>query len=118
MPHWPQAPNAEEKIQLAIKAYKLSHYKSKEGCTKAHNINLNTFCYRLSGKQRSHQVTHTNQYRISPAGEDAIVQHYIYLAQAGFPYQYHTIHTIATLILQRESTILPYYVSVDPLGRI
>ena len=54
MPRWPQAPDAEEKIQLAIKAYKLGHYKSKEGCAKAYNINPNTFRRRLSGKQRSH----------------------------------------------------------------
>ena len=80
MPCWPQAPDAEEKIQLAIKAYNLGHYKSKEGCVKAHDIDPNTFCRRLSGKQRSHQVAHTNQYRISPAGEDAIVQYCIYLA--------------------------------------
>ena len=73
MPHWPQAPDTEEKIQLAIKAYNLSHYKNKKGCVKAHNINPNTFHHHLSGKQRSHQVAHTNQYYISPAGEDAIV---------------------------------------------
>ena len=54
MPRWPQAPNAEEKIQLAIKAYNLSYYKSKEGCVKAYNINLNIFRYRLSRKQRSY----------------------------------------------------------------
>lgn len=117
MPCWPQAPNTEEKIQLAIKAYNLGYYKSKEGCAKAHDIDPNIFRCRLSGKQRSHQVAHTNQYRISPAGEDAIVRHCIYLAQAGFPCRYRTVRTIATLILQRESTILPHYISVEPLGK-
>ena len=60
MPHWPQAPNTEEKIQLVIKPYNLSYYKNKEGCAKAHNINLNTFYYRLSEKQKSYHVAYTN----------------------------------------------------------
>ena len=63
MPRWPQAPDAEVKIQLAIKAYKLGHYKSKEGCAKAYNIDPNIFRRRLSRKQRSYQIAHTNQYR-------------------------------------------------------
>ena len=73
MPRWSQAPNIEDKIQLATKAWNLGYYKSEEACAVAYNINLNTFRRRLNRKQRSHKVAHANQYRISPAGEDAIV---------------------------------------------
>ena len=91
MPHWPQAPNTEDKIQLATKAWNLGYYKSKEACVVAHEVDSNTFRRRLNGKQVSHKVAHTNQYRITPAGEDAIVRHYIYLTKAGFLYRYRVI---------------------------
>jgi hypothetical protein len=60
MPRWSQAPNTEDKIQLATKTWNLGYYKSKEACAVIYNINLNTFRCRLNGKQMSYKVAYTN----------------------------------------------------------
>ena len=116
MPRWPLQPCREENIQSAIIAWNSRLYKDRETCAKAHGVDPQTLRRRLDGKQQPHKVAHTNQNRITVAGEDAIVQHLIYLANAGFPCRQHTVRSIATVVLRREYANLPRYVHIDPLG--
>ena len=91
MPRWPHKPDSDEKINIAITAWNLGYYKSKEACAKAHNVDPNTFCRKIDQKQQSYKVTHNNQQCILSSGKGAIVQHCIYLAKDGFPCQINTI---------------------------
>ena len=116
MPRWPLQPSREKKIQSAINAWHSGLYKNQETCAKAHGVDPQTFRRRLNGSQQPHKVAHTNQNRITVAGEDAVVQHLIYLANAGFPCRQHTVRSIATVVLRREYVNLPRYVHIDPLG--
>ena len=116
MPRWPLPIGREDQIQKAIIAWRSGLYPSRENCAKAHGVDPQTFRRRLDGKQEAHKVAHTNQYRITTAGEAAIVRHCIYLAKAGFPCRFYTIQTIATMVLKREYSRLPHHLTVEPLG--
>ena len=118
MPRWPQAPDAEDRMQAALTAWRAGGlYCHPQAYADAHGVPPTTFRKRLHGKHQSHQVAHTNQYRITPAGEAAIVRHCIYLAKAGFPCRFYTIRIIASLILRRENSNLPRYHEVALLGK-
>ena len=73
MPRWLLQPSREEKIQSAIIAWHSGLYKDWETCTNAHKVDLQTLQRCLNGKQQPYKVAHTNQNRITVAGEDAIV---------------------------------------------
>ena len=73
MPRWPLQPSREEKIQSAIISWRSGLYKDRETCVKAHGVDPQTFRRRLDRKQQPYKVAHTNQNRITVAGEDAIV---------------------------------------------
>ena len=74
MPRWPRALDAADCIQAALSTWRAGGlYRSPEACANAHGVSPTTFRKRLHSKHQSHQVTHTNQYRITPAGEAAIV---------------------------------------------
>ena len=91
MPCWPLQLDLNETILIAVTAWRSGLYDSWEACAKAHGLDLQTFQRRLDGKQQPHKVAHINQNRITIAGEDAITQHCIYLANAGFPCRQHTV---------------------------
>ena len=91
MPRWPLQPDLDETIQIAAIAWRSGLYGSREACAKAHGLDPQTFRRRLDGKQQPHKVAHINQNRITIAGEDAITQHCIYLANAGFPCRQYTV---------------------------
>ena len=91
MPRWPPQPCREENIQSAIIAWNSRLYKDRETYAKAHRVDPQIFRRRLNRKQQPHKVAHTNQNRITVASENAIVQHLIYLANAGFLYRQYTI---------------------------
>lgn len=118
MPSKPCVPYAENRIQAALTAWRTGGlYRSPAACAKAHGVHPSTFRRRLQGKHQPHQVAHVNQYRITPAGEAAIVRHCIYLANTGFPCRIHTIWTIATIILHREYAYFPRCYEIQPLGK-
>ncbi len=96
MPHWPQAPDAEDRMEAALTAWRAGGlYRSAQACAIAHRVPPTTFRKRLQNKHQSHQVAHTKQYCITPDREAAIVQHCIYLTKAGFLCQFYTIWIIA-----------------------
>ena len=108
MPSKPRALGADDRLQAALTAWRTGgFYRSPEACAKAHEVTPSTFRRRLQGKHESHEIAHINQYRITLAGEAAIVRHCIYLANAGFPCRLYTIRTIANIILHREHSYLP-----------
>jgi len=73
MPRWLLQLSREEKIQSAIIAWHSGLYKDRETCANAHKVDPQTFRRRLNGKQQPYKVAHTNQNRITVAGEDAII---------------------------------------------
>ena len=76
----PCTPGAEDYLQAALTAWRIGgFYRSPEACAKAHEVYPSTFRRRLQGKRG---IACINQYRITLAGEAAIVRHYIYLANA------------------------------------
>ena len=60
MPRWPRKPDADVKIDIAITAWNLGYYKSKEACAKAHNVNLNIFRRRIDKKQQFYKVAYND----------------------------------------------------------
>ena len=82
-PSKPRALGTEDHLRAALTAWRIGgFYRSPEACAKAHKVHPSTFRRRLQGKHKSHQIAYINQYRITLAGEAAIVRHYIYLANA------------------------------------
>ena len=100
MPRRPLQPDLDETIQIAATAWRFSLYNSQEACAKAHGLDPQTFRHHLNGKQQPYKVAHINQNYITVAGEDAITQHYIYLANARFLCRQYTVQTIATIVLR------------------
>ena len=96
-------PTAEARTCAAIAGFRAGHYRSPHAAALAHNANPKTVRNRLSGKTRSHSTAHKNQMRISPAGEEAIVQYCLYLADAGFPCRVATLRDIAFQVALSEN---------------
>ena len=81
MPRWTREPNADQRIELAITGFKNGLYKSREDAAKSHGVDPNTLRRRLNGKHKSHKVVHTQQQRLLPPAESAVVRQCIYLGK-------------------------------------
>ena len=55
MPSKPCAPDAEDRLQAALTAWRTGGlYRSQEACANAHAVNPSTFRKRLQGKHQPH----------------------------------------------------------------
>ena len=79
MPRWTREPDADQRIKLVITGFKNGLYKSREDTAKSHGVDPNILRRRLNGKHKSHKVAHTQQQRLLPPAESAVVRQCIYL---------------------------------------
>jgi len=81
MPCWSRGPNTDQRIKLVITGFKNGLYKSRGGAAKSGGVDPNTLCRRLNGKHKSHKIAHTQQQRLLPPAESAVVRQCIYLGK-------------------------------------
>ena len=75
MPRWSREPNADQRIELAITGFKNGLYKSREDAAKSHGVDPNTL------RRQLNEVAHTQQQRLLPPAESAVVRQCIYLGK-------------------------------------
>ena len=81
MPRWTHEPDVDQRIELAITGFKNGLYKSREHAVKSHGIDPNISRRQLNGKHKSHKVAHTQQQRLLPPAESAVVRQCICLGK-------------------------------------
>jgi len=78
MPRWSRETITNQRIELAITSFKNGLYKSREDATKSHGVDPNTLRRRLCANINL-KVVHTQQQRLLPPAESAVVRQCIYL---------------------------------------
>jgi len=63
-------------------ALRMASIKTGKMLQKSHGVDPNTLRRRLNGKHKSHKVVHTQQQRLLPPAESAVVRQCIYLGNA------------------------------------
>ena len=88
----------EERINLALEAYKKGFFPSRNAAAKAYDVPLSTFKSRVNGTTcRKESVA--NSRKLTPTEEKTLSLWIIDMGQRGLPLQIPTVHYLAQLLL-------------------
>ena len=92
----------EERIQQALKEYRLGHFSSYRAASRAFNVPHNTLADRAKGKQPRNQA-HEDQQILHSEEEIELVQWITRLTNCGYPPKPYTVKEMAEAIRTRRA---------------